>query len=92
MVATAASASALLLNGRRLAVRSQSPSSVGARAGAGGSSSMPAGVGGARVTPGVGITAAPCAQPLSTTAAVSRTHNFLIGRLFFARALITGTH
>ena len=71
IVETAASASALLVNGRRLAVRLQSPSSAGARAGSGGISSMPAGVGGARVTPGVGITAPPCAQPLSTTVAAS---------------------
>jgi hypothetical protein len=52
---------------------------------------MPAGIGGVSVTPGVGIAAAPCAQPLSTTAVVSKTASFFItGCLFFARALITG--
>ncbi len=51
---------------------------------------MFAGVGGASVTPGVGITAVPCAQPLSTTAVVSTTASFFISCcLFFARALIT---
>jgi hypothetical protein len=50
-------------------------------------------MGAASVTPGVGSTADPCAQPLSTAAAASRTNQRLItGRLFFARALITGTH
>jgi hypothetical protein len=56
---------------------------------------MPAGVGGASVTRGVGITDAACAQPLSSTAAASSAGSFLtlIGCLFFARALlITGTH
>jgi hypothetical protein len=52
---------------------------------------MPAGIGGVSVTPGVGIAAAPCAQPLSTTAVVSKTASlFITGCLFFARALITG--
>ena len=57
IAATAASASALLGNGRRLAVRSQlfSPG-FGGCGGSGGSSSIPAGVGGASVgTGGVGV-------------------------------------
>jgi hypothetical protein len=45
------------------------------------------------VTPGVGITAAPCAQPLSTTAAVIRAKIFRIisARCSSRKTLITGT-
>ncbi len=61
MFSTALSASAGLENGRRLAVRSQSSLSgnFGGTA-SGGDSSIPAGVGGASVTSGIGSTVEAC--------------------------------
>jgi hypothetical protein len=58
---------------------------------------MPAGVGGASVTPGAGITDAACAQPLSSTAAASTAGSFFAQALTGAlcsshKRFITGTH
>jgi hypothetical protein len=54
---------------------------------------MPAGAGGANVTPGVGSTDDACPQPVNTAAAVSMTPIFaqalITCCLFFAQALIT---
>ena len=72
IAATAASASALVGKGRRLAVRSQlSGSSSGGRASSTGSSSIPAGVGGASV--GVGWEAGSTGCPQAPRAATAST-------------------
>ena len=91
--ATAASAAALLENGRRLAVRSQSFSAgSGGRGASGLSSSIPAGVGGARVGAGGAGGSPPWAHPASRPNASATQVNFLMPDcLFFARALITDT-
>ncbi|BCI51310.1 hypothetical protein NIIDNTM18_05880 [Mycolicibacterium litorale] len=81
-------------------------SGIGNRTCSGGISCIPAGVGGASVTPGVGTTEAACPHPANTTTVVSSANSLdtlitsglffaralITGCLFFARALITGTH
>ena len=90
MDATAASAWALLGNGRRLAVRSQVFSPVsGGRGGSGLRSSIPAGVGGARVGAGGSAGSPGCAHPPRTVPAATANAARV---LTHTRIFLTGTH